>query len=371
MPKKLLVTASSYEHIRIFHMPYLHEFKKLGFEVHVVAAGMPDKVPYTDRAYNQIFNKQGGKLGNLRTASFLRKLILRERYDLIITHTTLAAFVTRMAVLGMRKRPKLVYMCHGYLFSDDMPWHKNLFLRSAERFLAGVTDLLLIMNSYDYKAAVKHRYGKRIEFIPGIGVDFSHFDHVGTEDRERLRRQYSIADDEKVIIYPAEFSGRKSQSFVIDAMEYLPEHVVMVLPGAGVLFDECVSLAKKTGKRIIFPGYINDIYSWYEMADIAVTSARTEGLPFNVMEAMYMGLPVVASAVKGHMDLIKENETGLLFKYGDPHGCAAQVQKLVDDPALCQRLSANAKSRVGKYSLEEVLPQVMGHYLSEVTSIRG
>ena len=366
MPKKLLVTASSYEHIRIFHLPYLCEFKKLGFEVHVVAAGIPDQVPYTDRTYDQIFNKHGGKANNLRTASFLRKLIREEHYDLIITHTTLAAFVTRMAVLGSRKRPKLVYMCHGYLFSDDMPWQKNLLLRSAERLLAGVTDLLLIMNSYDYKAAVKHRYGKRIEFIPGIGVDFSHFDHVGTQDRERLRAQYGIKEDEKVIIYPAEFSGRKSQGFLIDAMEYLPEHVVMVLPGAGIMFDECVTQAKRTGKRIIFPGYINDIYSWYEMADIAVTSARTEGLPFNVMEAMYMGLPVVASAVKGHMDLIKENETGLLFKYGDSRGCAMQIRKLIDDPVLCRRLSDNAKSRVGKYSLKEVLPQVMSYYLSVV-----
>jgi glycosyltransferase EpsD len=366
MPKKLLVTASSYEHIRIFHLPYLHEFKKLGWKVHVVAAGMPESVPYTDKVFNQVFNKHDGKIENMRTSSFLRKLILRERYDLIITHTTLAAFVTRMAVLGMRKRPKLVYMCHGYLFSDDMSWQKNMLLRSAERTLAGVTDLLLIMNSYDYKAAVKHRYGKRIEFIPGIGVDFSHFDHVGTDDRKRLRKQYGILDEEKVIIYPAEFSGRKSQSFVIDAMEYLPEHVVMVLPGAGVLFDECVSRAESTGKRIIFPGYINDIYSWYEMADIAVTSARTEGLPFNVMEAMYMGLPVVASAVKGHMDLIKENETGLLFKYADSYGCAMQIRKLIEDPALCRRLSENAKSRVGRYSLKEVLPQVMKYYLSVV-----
>jgi glycosyltransferase EpsD len=84
------------------------------------------------------------------------------------------------------------------------------------------------------------------------------------------------------------------------------------------------------------------------------------------MEAMYMGLPVVASAVKGHMDLIKENETGLLFIYGDSYGCAMQIRRLIEDPALCKRLSANAKSRVGRYSLKEVLPQVMKYYLSVV-----
>ena len=235
---------------------------------------------------------------------------------------------------------------------------------SAERLTAGVTDLLLTMNRYDYEAAMKHRYGKRIENVPGIGVDFHSFDLANTGERERLRRNYGISDEDVVLIYAAEFSGRKSLAYLIDAMAYLPENVVLALPGTGKMFDECSGHAKRCGHRILLPGYVDDISSWYEMADIAVSSSRTEGLPFNILEAMYMGLPVAASAVKGHVDLIEHDQTGLLFPYGQPQECAEQIRRLIEDPELRVRLAENAKKTLDQYSLDVVLPQVMEYYKS-------
>jgi glycosyltransferase EpsD len=362
MPKKLLVTASSYEHIQKFHIPYLKQFREMGWVTHVAGAFMPREVDFADKAFNLPFNKHDKHAQNLKATLSLRKLIKEEKYDLVITHTSLGAFVTRLAVMTLRGRPRLIYMCHGYFFSDDMPWHKNLLLRSAERLTARVTDLLLTMNSYDYKAAVKHRYSKRIDHVPGIGIDFSSLDRVKPGDRERLRKQYSISENDTVLIYAAEFSTRKSQPALMDAMSYLPDNVVLVLPGVGKTFDECTAYAKKLDRRIIFPGYVNDIYAWYAMADIAVTSARTEGLPFNVMEAMYMKLPVVASAVKGHVDLIEDGKTGLLFPYGDSHACARQIQKIIENPDLGKDLANHAKLTLGKFRLENVMPMVMDLY---------
>ncbi len=48
-----------------------------------------------------------------------------------------------------------------------------------------------------------------------------------------------------------------------------------------------------------------------------MSSSRSEGLPFNVMEAMARGLPAVLSDVKGHEDLVRSGENGLLFPYDD------------------------------------------------------
>ena len=362
MPGKLLFTASSYEHIEKFHVPYLLKLREQGWVTHVVGAGMPAEVSFSYRSFNLPFNKHEHLAENLRTVASLRRLIRREKYDLIITHTTLGAFVTRLAVSGVRQRPRVIYMCHGYLFSNDMPWYKNLILRTAERMTARVTDVLLTMNHYDYQVAVNAGYGRRIEKIPGIGIDFKTLAGRKAEDRERLRKRYAIRDTDTVLVYAAEFSGRKSQAQLIEAMAFLPDNVVLVLPGNGKLLDRCTELARGLDRRIIFPGFVTDISAWYSMADIAVSSSRSEGLPFNIMEAMYLGLPVVASAVKGHVDLIEDNKNGLLFPYGDSRRCAEQILKLAGDPRLCKDLTENAGQSLDQYSLDAVLPQIMSYY---------
>ena len=103
---------------------------------------------------------------------------------------------------------------------------------------------------------------------------------------------------------------------------------------------------------------------WYTMADAAVSASRSEGLPFNIMEAMHVGLPVVASAVKGHTDLITDGESGLLYPYDDEAAFAAAVRRLLASPEEAAALGAAAREAAEAYRLDRVLPQVMALYLS-------
>ena len=128
--------------------------------------------------------------------------------------------------------------------------------------------------------------------------------------------------------------------------------------------EECRELSQKLGleDRVLFPGQVRDIQAWYAMADSAVSASRSEGLPFNIMEAMYAGLPVVASGVKGHSDLIEDGVTGLLYPYGDERACAEQILQLLSSEALRRKLAQNAKREAEQYSLERVLPLVSARY---------
>lgn len=362
MTKKLLFVASSYEHIKNFHIPYLKEFQCLGWETHVVAAYLPEIVDGVDKTVCLPFRKQEFFWENFHTIFQLRRQIKREKYDLILAHTTLGAFITRVAVWFMPHRPKLIAVNHGYLFTGGMPMWKNILLLLAEIVMAPVTDLVLTMNRYDYEAARKYHFCRRIENVPGMGVDFSRFHQSTKEDGVELRRQYGIRDDQTVLIYAAEFSGRKSQATVITAMRHLPESVVLVLPGLGKLFDECKILAAHLGQRVIFPGYIDDLSPWYRMADIAVSSSRSEGLPFNLMEALYMGLPAVVSKVKGNEDLIQEGETGLLFPYDDAKACADKILYLLEHPTLMETMRIQGKRLVSAYELSKIVPRIMQAY---------
>ena len=363
MTRKVLFTASTFSHIRNFHLPYLEYFQTNGWTVHAACGGEPVSIPCADRVIPLPFKKQMRSPDNLRAAAMLRREIRREGYDLISTHTSLAAFFTRLAVKGMRDRPAVVNTVHGYLFDDQTPALRRNILLAAERFTAPQTDLLLTMNRWDDALARRHRLGRRTANIPGVGVDFSRFDGENSGAGAALRGEWGVPQDAFVLICPAEFSKRKSQEVLIQALTELPERAVLVLPGQGALLGPCKALAVRLGlkERVIFPGQIGDMAPWYAMADAAASASRSEGLPFNVMEAMYCGLPVAASAVKGHTDLITHGETGLLYPYGDTAACAGALRALMDSEPLRRTLGQAARENVRQYGLDRVLPQVTAH----------
>lgn len=364
MEKKVLFTASTASHIRNFHLPYLRAFCEHGWTVHVACGGPEAVIPDAHEVKILPFRKKMLAAENLQAARTLRRMMEEEQYDLISTHTSLAAFFTRVAVKGMKKRPPVACMVHGYLFDEETPWLKQAVLLTAEKWMASVTDLLFTMNEWDYALAKKHRLGTRVVSVPGVGVDFSRLDACPELTREVLRNQLNIPEDAVVMLYPAEFSERKSQAVLIRAMACLPGRAVLVLAGDGEQLEDCKALAKGLGvaDRVRFPGHVSPIGPWYRMADIAVSASRSEGLPFNIMEAMYSGLPVVASGVKGHTDLLQRSGAGLLYPYGDEELCAEAIQMLMGSEDMREHLGAAGRREVVQYSLDQALPGIMELY---------
>ena len=309
------------------------------------------------------FEKSISSLKNLNALGILRQTVQCGGYDLISCHTSLASFFTRMAVLGMRRRPLVSCTVHGYLFDDESSPGRRLLLSGAERLSAPVTDLLMTMNEWDTRYASGHRLGKRIVKIPGMGVDFARLE-AGIPDKAAARRRLGLPEEPFLLIYPAEFSERKSHSVLLRAMAELPGNVGLLLPGEGALREKCMALAEQLelNGRVVFPGQVSDMAAWYAAADAAVSPSRSEGLPFNVMEAMHLGLPVVASAVKGHTDLIRHGENGFLFPYGDSAACAGRIRTLADNRTLVDEMGAAAALSAQRLDLSLVLPQVMDCY---------
>lgn len=362
MSRKCLMTASTISHLSHFHKPYIDEFRKMGWEVHAAGAqaGTLKTELFADKIIPMQFEKSFLSVSNFRAAAQLRKLMKQERYDLIICHTSLAAFFTRLAILGIKKETKLINVAHGYLFDESSTWYKSAILKAAEYLAAPVTDLVLTMNDWDYQWARAHRVAKSVGIIPGMGVDAEKMQNSSRPNR------FGFSEDDFVLIYPAEFSKRKNQVMLIKAMTRLPEHVKLVLPGEGALLEECKSLAQRldVAERVVFPGYVREIGGALSGADAAVSSARSEGLPFNVLEAMHSGLPVIASAVKGNTDLVHDGENGLTYPYDDADAFAAAVLRLMEDDKLRRSMGQAGKEMVKQYTLDEVLPKVMQEYLS-------
>ena len=268
----VLYTASTFSHILNFHLPYLRRFRELGWQVEVACGGPVRDIPFADGAVSLPLEKKMSSPANFQAASQLRAMVIRQQYDLIITHTSLAAFFTRWALRGLKHRPKLINVVHGYLFDDETSGLKRGLLTRAETMTAPQTDLLLTMNAWDTRWAMAHRAAPRVEEIPGMGVDLTRF-RTAPDARRTMRDRLGLSEGDVALLYAAEFSGRKSQHTLLEALPGLPENVKLLLPGSGALLDDCRAQAASLGvaDRTVFPGQVHDMPRWLAAADIAGT----------------------------------------------------------------------------------------------------
>lgn len=369
MSKSILIVASTASHFLHFHLPYLKKFNDLGYTVHIAYGGKIQAVPEADAVHCVCFEKSILSVKNLKAADQLKKLIRVSGFDAVICHTSLAAFFTRLAVLGMRSRPVIINTVHGYLFDHRTPLPKKVLYLTAEKLTAPVTDRIITMNREDREIATRHQLARDIRFCRGMGVDFSRFSDAKELD---FRRSLDFSDDDFVMIYAAEFSKRKNQQMLIRAMSLLPDRVKLILTGDGAMLQSCKELSKSLGasRRILFPGRVENMPKWYAAADLVVSASRSEGLPFHLMEAMYCGLPAVVSEVKGHTDLIVSGKNGFLFPYNDFKSFASHIRSVLADTELYKKLSRNARQSVLQYDLKTVLPETMELYLSSIQTYR-
>ena len=335
---KILYTASSSAHLVSFHLPYLAALRSLGWDVTAAANGSGEDLGEGVRFLAVPFTKSFASPKNFRAAALLARDIRKNRYDVIVTHTSLAAFFTRLGVmLAGKKHTRVVNTVHGYLFDGDSGALRRTVLLAAEKLTAGVTDDILVMNRCDEQIAKKHRLCRgNVYFIPGMGVDFSRFPPAAPEERAAAKAAYFLPEDAVCLVCAAEFSKRKNQTLLLQTLARLPENYYLLLPGDGALLQECKAEAETLGisSRSRFPGRISDVRGALAAADICVSASRSEGLPFAVMEAMHTALPCVLTRVKGHEDLLEGSSAGYLVPFGDAAAFAEAVQTLGRDAAL-------------------------------------
>ena len=353
-------------------------FKDNDFEVHIMGKGNnKSPIPYVDKVIPINFEKNMFSLKNFISAFKISKLIKKEKYSTISTHTILASFFTRLGImLSLKKHPLVINTVHGYLFDENSNFIKKVIMILAEKFVRPVTDTILVMNSTDYEIAKKYNlYKKNLYSINGMGINASKFPFSTEENKSYLREKYNIPKDDFLLIYVAEFSKRKNQKFLIESLKGLISegynNVKLLLLGDGVLLDDMKQYSKTLGieDNIIFKGYIKEVCNYYQISDICVSSSRIEGLPFNIMEAMSTGLPVIASKIKGHIDLVNPGENGFLYEYNNINEFCNHVKVLYNDRNLLNNMKISSHDLSKNYSLESVFTEITRIMINEINDI--
>jgi glycosyltransferase EpsD len=359
MRKKILYCASTSSHILNFHIPYLRLFHELGWQVDV-AAGTDAYIPFADNVFVLPLKKRLLALGNIKSIYEIYRILRKSNYDLVCANTTLAGAVVRCALLMLkRKATKVIYISHGYFFNKGVL--SGAPFLCVEKALAPVTDMLLVMNEIDYQLSIRHKLCKNIKLIPGMGVDTLRFS--SNQDKSSLRAKAGFKVNDFLIVYAAEMSKRKNQSELIRAFSLVANRKLstkLLLAGDGDLKDEYTNLVDRLGlkDKVYFLGHVNNVPELYCMCDLAVSTSRSEGLPFNIVEAMYCGLPVIASRVKGHIDLLGSKED-CLYEIGDELGLANRILSFCENREKIKEISMENKVNSEKYDLRKVKPIIV------------
>jgi glycosyltransferase EpsD len=305
---KVLYCAAAASHLRNFHMPYIQWLSNNGRQVTTLSDD-GQKLPGTAGAICVPFVRKITSLSNIRAIFMVRRILAAQAFDLVITNTTLARLVVSAAAALLRKakRPFLLNICHGYPFHDH-EIKRKLFYLPPEKLIAGVTGLLVVMNHEDELIARKYKLGKQIAFVHGMGVDPAKFSFPS--DSESLGGF--------TFFCAADFTKRKNQAALIRAFAAAADNMPgarLVFAGDGTTLEACKNLSRRLGveSRVAFLGRVANAAELMPQCDVAVSASLYEGLPFNIVEAMLCGLPVIASEVKGHRDLLAGTE-GVLFK---------------------------------------------------------
>ena len=297
--------------------------------------------------------------GNMKAIGQIKRLAESGKYDIVHCHTPVAAICTRLACRKVRKSgTKVFYTAHGFHFYKGASLKNWLMYYPAEKLCARFTDVLITINKEDYALAQRKMKAKRVEYVPGVGIDLNKFGQV-TVDKVEKRKEFGIPADAILLLSAGELNTNKNHETVIRAIADLD--VYYIIAGEGELREHLQGIIGELGltERVKLLGHRTDMTELYKAADIYVLPSTREGLNVSVMEAMASGMPVVCSRIRGNTDLIDENG-GALFEPQSVEGCRKAINNVLIRNAS---LSRHNLDKVRAMAVERINAQMESLYL--------
>lgn len=308
---------------------------------------------------------------DLRAFLAIRRLLKKEKPDILHTHTSKAGFLGRLAgwLAGV---PAIVHTPHGHVFYGYFGPLKTRFYIFLERLAARWTDVILPLTPRGIEEHLARKIGRREQYaaIPD-GVDFSALSY-SPRLREEARRRYGVPDPFPVVGSVGRFVPIKGFDLIVEAApQVLREFpsAAFYLGGVGPIKEKCLQKARELGieNKVIFDEF-QEVLRPLHLLDIFLLPSRNEGMSRTLLEAMGLKRAVVASAVGGVPDVIREGKTGLLVAPDNSEALAKAILKLLKNPELRRQMGEaaadEARRRFGLEkmiaSLEEIYQQVLG-----------
>jgi len=201
---------------------------------------------------------------------------------------------------------------------------------------------------------LKYGFSKdRIKLIPNA-VDTDQFEPVSISYKDKKKKEFGL-DSEFVAVFVGKLIDFKGVEYLVEAWgKFVTDknnNAVLLMAGSGPLQEQLDHYIAEHNlqKNIKLLGVRRDISDLMQLSDIFILPSYTEGLSNTLLEAMSCGIPPVCTEISGNIDLVKDNENGLLYKAGDSKALFDKISLLYDNQNLIAAFGEKARSTIISY----------------------
>lgn len=364
MARKVLIIANTARFVSLFELHNIRILQGMGYEVHCFCyfenehnekQGTVRKLAETGVVLHEADSfRSPFRLKNIKVYQQLKRLMRKERFDLIDCHTPMGGVLARAAAAATKTGP-VIYTAHGFHFYKGAPAINWIIYYPAEWFLSHITDVLITINHEDY-ARARALHAKRTVMITGVGLDTEKFESAKT-NFEQKRKDFGIPSDSFLIMSVGELNENKNHRVIIRAIAGLKEiKPYYLICGEGPEKESLQKLAQRLNveNQVIFGGLRSDIHELLKIADCFAFPSKREGLGIAALEAMAAGLPIITSNSGGITEYSEDGKTGFVCRPDDVIGFAETIRKVAEDKVLAARMSAYNRQAAKKYDIRNV-----------------
>lgn len=280
-------------------------------------------------------------------------ILRKEKPDIVHTHSSKAGILGRWAAFFARV-PVIIHTYHGFGFNEYQNRFIHYLFVFIERITAWITDGIICVSSANISYALSKKIGDTSKYhLIRSGISLELYAH-GTSSIEHLRQEFNSMPDYKVLTMIACFKPQKNcLDFVRLAYELVfkkdMKSIKFILIGDGEQrkMIECEIERNNLSGYFLLPGWRRDVPQLLRITDIFVLTSLWEGLPRAAVEALVTGVPVVAYAVDGLKEIIRDGFNGYLTEPHNIENMAEKISEILKNPSLHQHLSRNASISIG------------------------
>jgi glycosyltransferase involved in cell wall biosynthesis len=294
---------------------------------------------------------------DLRAIAELVRCFRSLRPSVVHTHNPKPGIYGRIAA-RIARVPVIVNTVHGLYALPEDPPIKRAVVYGLERLAAACSDAELLQNEEDLPILRRLGVPERRLTILGNGIDLHRFDPgaVSPTDARSARAELgAVGPDEVVVGSVGRLVREKGYPELFEAAAQLraraPQVRVSVIgpddpaKADGLNADD---RANAVFAQVRLLGHRDDVVRLYRGMDILVLASHREGFPRGPMEAAAMGLPVVATDIRGCRQAVEDGVTGILVPPRDPTALADAIATLAGDSALRTRMGAAGREKAAR-----------------------